>query len=123
MKNKATNNALTISDDESKEKPKEASSTTAPNTKNRVHKFPTSNRCNVCYKAFSSQQTAELHYRRVHMDWTVNCEICNKPVKKNLYLNIHLKAHRVNGEISIERIVSNGKFITKIMKMSQKSEF
>lgn len=49
--------------------------------------------------------TAQLHYRRVHMDWTTKCEVCQKGVKKNIYFR-HLAKHRSNDEISIERIVS-----------------
>ena len=74
--------------------------------KKRKHVMPTSNRCTVCFKAFASQPAAKVHYERVHMDWTTECEVCKKRVKKNLYLKVHLPKHRLRDEISVERIVS-----------------
>lgn len=75
-------------------------------TKKRKHAMPTSNRCTVCFKAFASHAAAKLHYERVHLDWTAECEVCKKRVKKNLFIKVHLAKHRQRGEISVERIVS-----------------
>lgn len=81
-------------------------------TKKHKNPMPNSNRCNVCFRTFSTHKFALLHYRRVHMDWTINCEVCNKRVKKNLYISVHLAKHRLNGEISVERIVSKSRFLS-----------
>lgn len=103
----ATNVALTISDDDSKNSDDAPKESPTVKVKKRKHTLPTTNRCNVCYKAFSSQQSAQVHYRRVHMDWTVECEVCKKSVKKNLYIKLHLNKHRINGEMTTERYVSD----------------
>ncbi|XP_055296715.1 zinc finger protein 26-like [Sitodiplosis mosellana] len=91
-------------------------SSTAVTAKKRTHVGPTSNRCTVCFKAFASHQFAKLHYERVHMDWTTECEVCQKRVKKNLYIKVHLAKHRLRGEISVERILEIQKENQKMQK-------
>lgn len=76
------------------------SSVALPKTKTA---FPKSNRCNVCYKTFASHSFAMLHFRRVHMDWSVSCTVCDKRMKKNLY-RPHLLQHKNNGQITDEEM-------------------
>ncbi|XP_031628314.1 zinc finger protein Xfin-like [Contarinia nasturtii] len=112
--------ALDVEHDSSEAKsPKSPRSPKSPKT--RKNASPTSNRCTKCYKTFSTRMFAALHYRRVHMDWTTKCEVCHKMVKKNVYLAVHLKKHRINGEISADRMLEIQKENKK--KQSSNTEF
>lgn len=39
------------------------------------------------------------------MDWTVKCDVCQKRMKKNLFVG-HLNEHRQRGDITEDKFVS-----------------